>query len=71
MSSENMPVPGPDEIPAPATAVDPTSPLAIMAATMREVFQSLVAAGFSDHQSCVILGTWFGITGQSGSQDSS
>jgi hypothetical protein len=63
MSDES---PGPSDG-APAPPLDPMTALAEMAATVHTLFEAYKAAGFTDYQACVILGTWMATTGQGGS----
>lgn len=42
------------------------SPLLEGFQAMHEMFLTLVAAGFSEYQACLILGTWMAATGQGG-----
>lgn len=63
------PADGDDEVrasPRNEQAPEP-SPLAEAFLAMHEMFLSMVAAGFSEYQACVMLGSWMAASGQAGS----
>lgn len=55
-------------------APEPTDPITAAqegALAIHSMFLNYVAAGFSEHQACVIIGTWLAVIGQGGRGDES
>lgn len=48
--------------------VEPMTPMMVAATATREMFQAWVAAGFSEFQACVIIGTWLAASGNAGTE---
>lgn len=47
---------------------EPMTPMMVAATATREMFQAWVAAGFSEFQACVIIGTWLAASGNAGTE---